>query len=148
MYWNFVNTRFSRHERRSSMTGLTIGCIKARDEISEVVVVFFFLFFFSSSSSCSCSSSSGEDKTFRTRLLDTFVLVYTLVLSLAKGWPSSIWCWGASSGTCTGKQNGAVSCRAREEGASTIHVHMQAEWHFTCSSFPNSGSRTCQPSSS
>ena len=35
------------------------------------------LFFFSSSSSssCSCSSSSGEDKTFRTWLFDTFVLV-------------------------------------------------------------------------
>ena len=47
------------------MTGLAIGSIKARDEISEVV-------FFSSSS---CSSSYGEDKTFSTRLLDTFVLV-------------------------------------------------------------------------
>ena len=47
------------------MTGLAIGLIKARDEISEVVVVavvFFFLFFLA-------------DKTFRTRLLDTFVLV-------------------------------------------------------------------------
>ena len=55
-----------------SMTGPAIGSIKARDEISEVVV-----FSFSSSySSCSCSSSSGEDKTFRTRLLDTFVLVF------------------------------------------------------------------------
>ena len=53
-------------------------------------------------------------------------------------WPSSIWCWGASSGTCTCKQNGAISCRAREEGASTIHVHMQAESSFPCSSFPNS----------
>ena len=42
----------------------------ARDEISEVVVVVFFL----NSSSSSCSSS-GEDKTFRTLLLDTFVLV-------------------------------------------------------------------------
>ena len=36
------------------MTGLAIGSIKARDEISEVVVVI----------------------AFRTRLLDTFVLVY------------------------------------------------------------------------
>ena len=48
--------------------------VTARDEISEVVVfvvVFFFFFLF-----CSCSSS-GEDKTFRTRLLDTFVLVKT-----------------------------------------------------------------------
>jgi len=68
MYCNFVNTLFSRHERGASMTGLAIGCIKARDEISEVVVFF--------SSSSSCSSSSGEDKTFRTRLLDTFVLVF------------------------------------------------------------------------
>ena len=41
------------------MTGLAIGLIKARDEISEVV--FFFLIL--------------ADKTFRTRLLDTFVLV-------------------------------------------------------------------------
>ena len=39
----------------------------ARDEISEVVV-FYFIFY-------SSSSSSGEDKTFRTLLLDTFVLV-------------------------------------------------------------------------
>ena len=50
MYCNFVNTLFSRHERRSSMTGLAIGSIKARDEIPEVVVVvvvyFFFLVFF------------------------------------------------------------------------------------------------------
>ena len=36
--------------------------------------VLFFVFSTSSFSS-SCSSSSGEDKTFRTRLLDTFVLV-------------------------------------------------------------------------
>ena len=36
------------------MTGLAIGSIKARDEISEVVVVI----------------------AFRTRLLDTFVLVF------------------------------------------------------------------------
>ena len=54
------------------MTGLAIGSIKARDEISEV---FFCFVFSSSSSSCSCSSSPGEDKTFRTQLLDTFVLV-------------------------------------------------------------------------
>ena len=74
MCCNFVNTLFSRHERRSSMTGLAIGSIKARDEISEVVV------FFSSSSSCSSSSSSGEDKTFMTRLLDTFVLVVVRVI--------------------------------------------------------------------
>ena len=39
------------------MTGLAIGSIKARDEISEVVVVI----------------------AFRTRLLDTFVLVHLLV---------------------------------------------------------------------
>ncbi len=71
MYCNFVNTLFSRHERRSSMTGLAIGSVKARDEISEGVVFLLLLFF--PSSSCS-SSSSGEDKTFRTRLLDTFVL--------------------------------------------------------------------------
>ncbi len=51
------------------MTGLAIGLIKARDEISEVVVVvgvFFFVvvvFFLA-------------DKTFRTLLLDTFVLVF------------------------------------------------------------------------
>ena len=75
MYCNFVNTLFSRHERRSSMTGLAIGSIKARDEISEVV---FFGGFFSSSSSCSCSS--GEAKAFRTRLLDTFVLVFSKAL--------------------------------------------------------------------
>ena len=45
------------------MTGLAIGLIKARDEISEVVVVVgvFFGFF--------------ADKSFRTLLLDTFVLV-------------------------------------------------------------------------
>ena len=43
------------------MTGLAIGLIKARDEISEVVV--FFLFFLA-------------DKTLMTRLLDTFVLVF------------------------------------------------------------------------
>ena len=36
MCCNFVNTLFSRH---ASMTGLAIGSIKARDEISEVVVV-------------------------------------------------------------------------------------------------------------
>ena len=36
MCCNFVNTLFSRH---ASMTGLAIGPIKARDEISEVVVV-------------------------------------------------------------------------------------------------------------
>ena len=39
MYCNFVNTLFSRHERRSSRTGVAIGSIKARDEISEVVVI-------------------------------------------------------------------------------------------------------------
>ena len=46
------------------MTGLAIGLIKARDEISEVVVVavVFFCFFLA-------------DKTVRTLLLDTFVLV-------------------------------------------------------------------------
>ena len=45
------------------MTGLAIGLIKARDEISEVVVVGGgFLFFLA-------------DKTVRTLLLDTFVLV-------------------------------------------------------------------------
>ena len=43
MYCNFVNTRFSRHERGASMTGLAIGSIKARDEISEVVIIIFFL---------------------------------------------------------------------------------------------------------
>ena len=48
------------------MTALAIGSVKARDEISEVVV---FCFVFSS------SSSYGEDKAFRTWLLDTFVLV-------------------------------------------------------------------------
>jgi len=42
------------------MTGLAIGSIKARDEISEVVVVI----------------------AFRTRLLDTFVLVHLLLVSL------------------------------------------------------------------
>ncbi len=42
------------------MTGLTIGSIKARDEISEVVVVI----------------------AFRTRLLDTFVLVFNVVNKL------------------------------------------------------------------
>ena len=62
----------------------------------------------------------------------------TLVLSMAKGWPSSIWCWGALSGTCTCKQNGAVSRRAWEEGASTIHVHTQTESRFPCRSFPSS----------
>ena len=41
------------------MTGLAIGSIKERDEISEVVVVI----------------------AFRTRLLDTFVLVPLLLLS-------------------------------------------------------------------
>jgi len=41
------------------MTGLAIGSIKARDEISEVVVI-----------------------AFRTRLLDTFVLVHLLLVSL------------------------------------------------------------------
>ena len=50
------------------MTGLAIGLIKARDEISEVVVVVFFLFFFIA------------DKTFRTWLLDTFVLVFNVML--------------------------------------------------------------------
>ena len=45
------------------MTGLAIGLIKAHDEISEVVVVFFLVFL--------------ADKTFRTLLLDTFVLVLT-----------------------------------------------------------------------
>ena len=45
------------------MTGLAIGLIKACDEISEVVVGFFYYFFFLA------------DKTFRTLLLDTFVLV-------------------------------------------------------------------------
>ena len=53
------------------MTGLAIGLIKARDEISEVVVVvvvgvWFFCFFLA-------------DKTFRTQLLDTFVLVFLLL---------------------------------------------------------------------
>ena len=47
------------------MMGLAIGSIKARDEISEVVVI-----------------------AFRTRLLDTFVLVYlhmpTIVLSYTR----------------------------------------------------------------
>ena len=45
MFCNFVNTRFSRHERGASMTptGLAIGSIKARDEISEVVFFFFLL---------------------------------------------------------------------------------------------------------
>ena len=38
----------------------------------------FFLFY---SSSSSCSSSSGEDKTFRTLLLDTFVLVFSVRLT-------------------------------------------------------------------
>ena len=46
MYCNFVNTLFSRHERRSSMMGVAIGSIKARDEISEVVVVVFLFCFF------------------------------------------------------------------------------------------------------
>ena len=53
MCCNFVNTLFSRHERGATVTGLAIGSIKARDGISEVVVVI----------------------AFRTRLLDTFVLV-------------------------------------------------------------------------
>ena len=44
------------------MTGIAIGLIKARDEISEVVVVVVVFFFLA-------------NKTFRTRLLDTFVLV-------------------------------------------------------------------------
>ena len=48
------------------MTGLAIGLIKARDEISEVVCFIFFL----------------ADKTFRTLLLDTFVLVIFLMLVL------------------------------------------------------------------
>ena len=84
------------------MTGLAIGSIKARDEISEVVVIVIvikMLMFRLSvmnfqphrvanagskmgpsqeEESCSSSSSSsGEDKTFMTRLLDTFVLVPT-----------------------------------------------------------------------
>ena len=46
MCCNFENTLFSRYERRSSMTRLAIGSIKARDEISEVVVFYFFIFFF------------------------------------------------------------------------------------------------------
>ena len=54
MYCNFVNTLFISKIRKYTMTGLAIGLIKARDEISEVVVVvvvvvcvfFFFLSFF------------------------------------------------------------------------------------------------------
>ena len=78
------------------MTGLAIGSIKARDEISEVgvIVIAIKMLMFRLSvmnflpcrvantgskrapHCCCCSSScSGEDKTFMTRLSDTFVLV-------------------------------------------------------------------------
>ena len=59
----------------------------AHDEISEVVVVVVVvIFIFFNSSSSSCSSSSGEDKTFRTLLLDTFVLVCIQIQGLWKSW--------------------------------------------------------------
>ena len=81
------------------MTGLAIGSIKARDKISEVVVVIVVVIKKNADVSTFCNesfiqnkilqnslsdnlySSSGEDKTFRTWLLDTFVLVYFIFVS-------------------------------------------------------------------
>ena len=74
MCCNFVNTLFSCHEGGASKTGLAIGSIKARDEISEVVVVIKMRMF-----RLSVMNLSSKTRSFKIVFWTTYIIELLII---------------------------------------------------------------------